>query len=173
MGLCYAAFAVRDSSLMIYRGGKINEAEKQEYELLKYSPYRNYMEGEFTEEDHIAIQEVIEWLQSKSEGTNTDIEELIKKIAALGGSHQSEILTGNIVHFNTRKHTNEQIYYNVSVLEQAIRNKQKASFLYFDLDEKLNKVFRKDGEVYETEPIALVFNNDKRRLNDRDRHRRR
>lgn len=39
--------------------------------------------NEFTEEDHIAIQEVIEWLQGKSEGANTDIEELIKKIAVV------------------------------------------------------------------------------------------
>ena len=72
MGLCYAAFAVRDSSLMIYRGGKINEAEKQEYELLKYSPYRNYMEGEFTEEDQICFIRIID--------TNDIIEELESRI---------------------------------------------------------------------------------------------
>ena len=103
---------------------------------------------------------LIDAVQAASFITDKKSDELIQKIAALGGSHQAEVLTGNIVHFNTRKHTNEQIYYNVSVLEQAIRNKQKASFQYFDLDEKLNKVFRKDGEVYLTEPIALVFNND-------------
>ena len=64
------------------------------------------------------------------------------------------------MHFNTRKHTNEHIYYNVSILEEAIRNKHNASFRYFDLDEKLNKVYRRDGALYQTEPIALVFNND-------------
>lgn len=103
---------------------------------------------------------LIDAVQAASFITDKKSDELIQKIAALGGSHQAEVLTGNIVHFNTRKHTNEQIYYTVSVLEQAIRNKQKASFQYFDLDEKLNKVFRKDGEMYLTEPIALVFNND-------------
>jgi len=69
-------------------------------------------------------------------------------------------LTGNLVHFNTRKHTNEHIYYNVEILEQAVRDKLKATFRYFDLDENLNKVYRRDGVVYKTEPIALVFNND-------------
>ncbi len=103
---------------------------------------------------------LIDAVQAASFITDKKSDELIQKIAALGGSHQADVLTGNIVHFNTRKHTNEQIYYNVSVLEHAIRNKQKASFRYFDLDEKLNKVFRKDSEVYVTEPIALVFNND-------------
>ena len=81
-------------------------------------------------------------------------------MVALGGSHQAEILTGNIVHFNTRKHNNEQIYYNVNVLESAIRDKKRVPFMYFDLDENLNKVYRKDKAIYTVEPIALVFNND-------------
>ncbi|MBP1536239.1 MAG: WYL domain-containing protein [Ruminococcus sp.] len=84
----------------------------------------------------------------------------MKKIAALSGSHQAEILTENIIHFNTRKHTNEHIYYNVNTLEQCIRYKKKASFKYFDLDENRDKEYRKDGEKYTAEPVALVFNND-------------
>lgn len=103
---------------------------------------------------------LIDAVQAASFITDKKSDDLIKKLASLGGNHQAEILTGSIVHFNTRKHTNEQIYYNVDILEQAVRNKLKASFRYFDLDEKLNKVYRRDGEVYETEPIALVFNND-------------
>ena len=103
---------------------------------------------------------LIDAVQAASFITDKKSDDLIRKIAALGGSHQAEILTGNIVHFNTRKHTNEHIYYNVSLLEEAIRNKLKATFRYFDLDENLNKVYRKDGAVYKTEPIALVFNND-------------
>ena len=73
MGLCCAAYAVRDSSLMIYRCGKINEAERQEYELMKYSPYRNYMKGEFTEKDQICFiriidtKDIIEELESRIE----------------------------------------------------------------------------------------------------------
>ncbi|SDA29500.1 Predicted DNA-binding transcriptional regulator YafY, contains an HTH and WYL domains [Ruminococcus sp. YE71] len=103
---------------------------------------------------------LIDAVQAASFITDKKSDDLIKKIAALGGSHQAEILTDNIVHFNTRKHTNEHIYYNVSILEQTIRDKQKVAFKYFDLDEKLNKVYRRDGAVYETEPFALVFNND-------------
>ncbi|WP_303825916.1 YafY family protein [Ruminococcus flavefaciens] len=103
---------------------------------------------------------LIDAVQAASFITEKKSTDLISKIAALGGSHQAEILTGNIVHFNTRKHNNEQIYYNVNVLENAIRDKKKASFLYFDLDENLNKVYRKDRAIYTVEPIALVFNND-------------
>ena len=103
---------------------------------------------------------LIDAVQAASFITDKKSDDLIKKIAALGGSHQAEILTGSLVHFNTRKHTNEHIYYNVEILEQAVRDKLKAAFRYFDLDENLNKVYRKDGAVYITEPIALVFNND-------------
>lgn len=103
---------------------------------------------------------LIDAVQAASFITEKKSADLISKIAALGGSHQAEILTGNIVHFNTRKHNNEQIYYNVNVLENAIREKKMASFLYFDLDENLNKAYRKDKAIYEVEPIALVFNND-------------
>ena len=103
---------------------------------------------------------LIDAVQAASFITEKKSADLITKIAALGGSHQAEVLTGNIVHFNTRKHTNEHIYYNVEILEMAIREKRKVSFLYFDLDEKRNKGFRKDGAEYMVEPIALVFNND-------------
>ena len=103
---------------------------------------------------------LIDAVQAASFITEKKSSDLISKIAALGGSHQAEILTGNIVHFNTRKHNNEQIYYNVNVLENAIREKKMASFQYFDLDENLNKAYRKDKAIYEVEPIALVFNND-------------
>lgn len=103
---------------------------------------------------------LIDAVQAASFITDKKSDELIQKIAALGGSHQAEVLTGNIVHFNTRKHTNEQIYINVNALENAIRNGQKVSFQYFDLDEKLRKAYRREGEVYTAEPVALVFNND-------------
>lgn len=54
----------------------------------------------------------------------------------MGGTRQLEILKSNIVCFNTRKHTNEGIYSNVEVLEKALNAKTKASFYYFDKDEK-------------------------------------
>ncbi|MBR1382413.1 MAG: WYL domain-containing protein [Ruminococcus sp.] len=103
---------------------------------------------------------LIDAVQAASFITERKSNELIQKIAALGGSHQAEVLTGNIVHFNTRKHTNEQIYINVNALENAIRSGHRVSFQYFDLDEKLHKIYRREGEIYTAEPVALVFNND-------------
>ena len=84
-------------------------------------------------------------------------EELIAKIAALGGSHQAELLQGNIIRFNTRKHSNNAIFYNVQAIEEAIQQKYKISFRYYDLDENLEKVYRMEGGRYHAEPVSLIY----------------
>lgn len=65
-----------------------------------------------------------------------------------------------MVCFNTRKHSNESIYYNVAFLEEAIEQQKKVIFLYYDINENGEKVCRRDGHHYVVEPIALVFNED-------------
>ena len=84
-------------------------------------------------------------------------EELVAKIAALGGSHQGELLKGNIIRFNTRKHSNRSIYYNVQAIEEAIGQKRIISFRYYDLDENLEKVYRMEGGRYHAEPVSLIY----------------
>ena len=103
---------------------------------------------------------LIDAVQAATFITDKKTPELVDKIAALGGAHRAEILQENIVCFNTRKHSNESIYYNVDCLENAIQNNKKVIFLYYDLDEHGEKVYRRDGHHYVVEPIALVFNDD-------------
>lgn len=86
--------------------------------------------------------------------------ELIEHLARLGGTHRAELLLQSVICFNTRKHSNESIYYTVNSLESAIRQHRKASFLYFDLDEHNQKVYRKDKQRYVVDPMALVYNDD-------------
>lgn len=82
------------------------------------------------------------------------------KIAALGGSYRADILKKNIVEFNTTKHSNEHIYYTVNTIEDAILAEKKIAFQYFDLNERHERVFRKNGEKYKANPVAMVFSND-------------
>ena len=103
---------------------------------------------------------MIDALQAATFITEKKTAELTEKVAALGGSHMGKILQENIVHFNTRKHTNEAIYYSVNELEQALLAKRQASFLYFDLNENHERVYRKDRQRYVVNPAALVFLND-------------
>lgn len=69
-------------------------------------------------------------------------------------------MKSNIVCFNTRKHSNESIYYSVNYLEDAIEKKKKVIFRYYDLNENGEKVYRREGHHYVVEPIALIFNED-------------
>lgn len=103
---------------------------------------------------------LIDAVQAATFITERKSAEMVEKIAALGGSHRADILKSNIVHFNTNKHTNEAIYYSVNELEQALLQKKQASFLYFDLNEKRERVYRKEQKNYVVDPIALVFVQD-------------
>ena len=103
---------------------------------------------------------LIDAVHASSFITQKKSEELIAKIAALAGSHRAEVLTRNMVCFNTRKHSNEKILYSIDTLEEAILAHKKVIFLYFDLDENGQRVYRRGGHHYVVEPVALVFNED-------------
>jgi predicted DNA-binding transcriptional regulator YafY len=103
---------------------------------------------------------LIDAVQAASFITPKKTAELIHKIAYLGGSHRAEILKSNLVNFNTNKHANEAIYYNVQSLEEAIARKKQVSFFYFNLNESGERVHRKDKSRYIVNPVALVFNDD-------------
>lgn len=110
------------------------------------------------------IKILIDALQAASFVTEKKTAELVEKVAALGGSHKAKLLKENMIRFNTRKHTNEAIYYTIDRIEDAIIRKKMISFHYFHLDEKAERKFvtTEGGEkkLYTVEPVALIFNED-------------
>lgn len=106
------------------------------------------------------IRILLDAVQAASFITPKKTEELVDKIAALGGANRAEILKNNIMQYNTTKHSNEDIYYVVNEIEQAIIQGKKVSFYYFDYNEKKEKVYRKDKKRYVENPYATVFSND-------------
>lgn len=117
----------------------------------------------YVEDRSFSIPELkilIDAVQAASFITDKKTAELVEKIASLGGTHRAEILKSNMVCFNTRKHSNEHIYYNVDALERAIQDNKKVIFYYYNLDENGNKIYRRDHHHYVVEPIGLVFNED-------------
>ncbi|MBR0249150.1 MAG: WYL domain-containing protein [Synergistaceae bacterium] len=107
---------------------------------------------------------LIDAVQAASFIPEEKTEKLISKIAALGGSHRAEILEKNLVRFNTRKHSNESVYYNVSLIEEAISRQKAIKFNYFHLNEHIERdyVLTPSGrrKVYSIEPVALIFHED-------------
>ena len=117
----------------------------------------------FVEDRSFSLPELkilIDAVQAAAFITDRKTDELIEKIAAMGGSHRADLLKKNLVCFNTRKHSNESIYYNVGDLEEALQQHRKVSFLYYDLDENGEKQFRRNRERYVVDPSALIYNED-------------
>ena len=110
------------------------------------------------------IKIIIDALQAASFVTEKKTAELVEKVAALGGSHKAELLMKNMVCFNTRKHTNETVFYTVDSIEDAIIRRKKIEFNYFHLDEKAERAYvttpTGKKKRYYVEPVALVFNED-------------
>ena len=103
---------------------------------------------------------LIDAVEAASFITEKKTEELIGRIASLGGSHRAEILKGNMVTFNTRKHRNESIYYTIDSIQLALQRKKRISFYYFDLNERRERVYRREKSRYTADPVALVFSAD-------------
>lgn len=119
--------------------------------------------GYYVEERSFSVPEIkimIDAAHAATFITEKKTEELTSKLAELAGSHVADVLESNMVFFNTKKHTNESIYYNVDSIERAIQDKKKVIFRYFDIDGSSQRAYRRDGHHYVVEPVALVFNED-------------
>ena len=127
------------------------------------SVMQGHSKAYYVEDRKFSIPEIrilIDAVQASRFITEKKSDELIRKLAAFAGSYRAEVLTGSMLRFNSRKHSNEYIYYTVDALGAAIQAKRKASFLYFDLDENRKRVYRRNGERYTVEPVTLVLNDD-------------
>ncbi len=107
------------------------------------------------------LKVLIDAVQASSFIPEKQSKELMEKLAKLGGYHKQEVLKGNMVTFNTRKHKDESIMQNVRIINDCISRHKKISFHYYDLDENKKKRYRKNRKRYIENPVALVYNDDK------------
>ena len=106
------------------------------------------------------IKILMDAVQAAAFVTQRKADELTQKLTFLASSQNAEELQRGLVRFNTRKHTNERIYYTVDRLETAIRKQCKAGFVYFDLNEKRERVYRREKREYVVDPITLIHMED-------------
>lgn len=152
---CHERTITRDIAVLNEFGyevcGLMNGREK-----VYYVPERSFSIPE--------LKIMIDAIQASSFVTEKKTKELIDKIAALGGSNRAELLKRNLASFNSHKHTNESILYNVDSIEKAVSEKKKIAFLYFDLNEGKKRIYRTtqygDRKRYVVEPIALILCED-------------
>lgn len=87
-------------------------------------------------------------------------DELIEKIKKLTSRKQAKALRRQVVVTNRIKTMNESVYYSIDDIHRAIADRKKISFLYFNLNEKKEKVYRNGGKPYVADPLCLLWDNE-------------
>lgn len=103
---------------------------------------------------------LIDSIQSSRFITKKKSESFIKKLKQLASKPQAQSFSGQLYIYDRIKSMNECIFYNVDTLHSAIAENRKVTFRYFDYNIKKDKVFRKNGELYCANPLALTFDNE-------------
>lgn len=130
------------------------------YEIMQDRSRANLYYVEDRNFDIPELKILIDSVEASSFITKKKSRELISKIASLGGSHRAELLKKYSIEYNTKKHNNENIYYSVMAIGEAIDKKRKIRFQYYDTDVLKHKVLRKDGNYYIVNPCYMVYDNN-------------
>ncbi len=87
--------------------------------------------------------------------------ELISKIGTLCSKNQAYILEKQVYIENRNKCTNEEIYYNIDLVNKAIVQKKKISFTYIKrrINDNKKEIIRQEKNLT-VSPYALIWSND-------------
>ena len=103
---------------------------------------------------------LVDSVQSSKFITSKKSLDLISKIEKLTSRENAKKLRRQVFITNRVKTLNEQIYYNVDKIHDAIALGKQITFKYFSFDTKKNKVYRKDGGLYTESPVALTWDDE-------------
>ena len=92
--------------------------------------------------------------------TQKKSELLIKKLSSMTSNAQSKQLRRFVFVADRAKTINETVYYSIDQIHYAINGNKKIAFKYFDYDVSKNRIYRKQGELYQATPVALCWNDD-------------
>ena len=92
--------------------------------------------------------------------TKSKSKELSRKLIRLVSGNQRKQLTRHMYTTGRVKPGNENIFYYVDLINNAIELKRKISFRIIEFDGRKRKILRNDGEVYVISPYAMYWNDD-------------
>lgn len=92
--------------------------------------------------------------------SNKKSEQLIDKLATLTSEQLSQQLIQRIYTKERIKTNNNQLYYVIDKITDAIQSGRKVQFRYTEYNADKEKVLRNDGELYINSPYALLWNED-------------
>ncbi|MBQ3110799.1 MAG: WYL domain-containing protein [Clostridia bacterium] len=92
--------------------------------------------------------------------TEKKSEKLIKKIESLASRHEAGKLQRQVYIADRIKAANEDIYRSVDTLSEAINEKKKVSFRYFEYGTDKKRKFRNNGNEYVVSPYSLTVSDE-------------
>lgn len=92
--------------------------------------------------------------------TKSKSKELSRKLTSLTSDHQRKQLIRHMYTTGRVKPGNENVFYYVDLINNAIEIKKKISFKIVEFDGRKKKTHRNGGEVYVISPYAMYWNDD-------------
>lgn len=92
--------------------------------------------------------------------TNKKSKKLIRKLSFLCSSAQRKRIHKNLITTNKIKQSNENIYYMVDQITNAIADEVNIEFRYLEYQLKSKKKYRNNGDNYTISPYNLYWNED-------------
>ncbi len=119
---------------------------------------RYYLASRFFEQ--VELKLLIDAVASSKFITASKSKVLTDKLAAMANVHQAGDLKRNISLTERIKPRNEHIYEYIDIINRAINEKRKISFLYFTWTAAKRKRLKNDGKPYIFSPYTLTWNGD-------------
>lgn len=98
---------------------------------------------------------LIDVVQSSPFLTTKKSMELIRKLESLASESQARTLRRQVYVLNRVKTLNEQLYYHIDGINEAINENKQIRFRYFDWSPQGERIYRHEGKVYQECPVAL------------------
>ena len=107
------------------------------------------------------LKMLVDAVQASKFITTKKSREIIEKLEIFAGEHHSRELSRQVYVEDRVKTLNSSSIYSIDAIHNAINNKKKLTFKYFDYNGEKKKVLRHGGDAYVVSPIALIWDDEK------------
>lgn len=103
---------------------------------------------------------LVDAVQSCKFITRKKSDQLIAKLEGLTSVYQAKALRRQVYVAGRVKTMNESVYYSIDTLHTAIAGNRTVGFQYFEYNVRKERVYRRDGAVYEVSPYGLIWDSE-------------
>ncbi len=129
-----------------------------EIETIRSTQNRYYMSARLFELPELKL--LVDAVESSKFITERKSRVLTEKLTTLASQSEAGQLRRNISIADRIKAGNEQVYYIMDALNDAINARRKVRFYYFEYDGKKRRRLKNGGEPYVLSPYTLTWNGD-------------